>query len=84
MLLLFIAHLHASKLAPASIISTVSALRYFHKINGFTDPATSFLVTKLLAGARNLGAVPDVRLPVTLPMLGRLLGAILGGIYIGL
>ena len=77
MLLLFIAHLHASKLAPASIISMVSAVGYFHKINGFTDPATSFLVTKLLAGARNLGAVPDVRLPVTLPMLGRLLGAIL-------
>ena len=76
MLLLFIAHLHASKLAPASIISTVSAVGYFHKINGFTDPATSFLVTKLLAGARNLGAVPDVRLPVTLPMLGQLLGAI--------
>ena len=76
MLLIFIVHLHASKLTPASIILTMSAVGYFHKINGFTDPATSFLVTKLLAGARNLGAVPDVRLPVTLPMLGRLLGAI--------
>ena len=80
MLLLFIAHLHASKLAPASIVSTVSAVGYFHKINGFTDPASSFLVTKLLAGARNLGAVPDVRLPVTLPMLSRLTC----GIYIRL
>ena len=76
MLLLVIAHLHASKLAPASIVSTVSAVGYFHKINGFADPASSFLVTKLLAGARNLGAVPDVRLPVTLPMLGRLISAI--------
>ena len=76
MLLLFVAHLHASKLAPASIVSTVSAVGYFHKINGFTDPAASFLVTKLLAGARNLGSVPDVRLPVTLPMLGRLISAV--------
>ena len=76
MLLLFIAHLHASKLASASIVSTVSALGYFHKINGFTEPASSILVSKLLAGARNIGAVPDDRLPVTLPMLGRLISAI--------
>ena len=76
MLLLFIAHLHASKFAPASIVSTVSAVWYFHKINGFTDPATSFLVIKLLAGAPNRGAVPDARLPVTLSVLGRLLSTI--------
>ncbi|RLJ22740.1 hypothetical protein DJ031_00315 [bacterium endosymbiont of Escarpia laminata] len=76
MMLLFIAHLHATGSAPASIVSTVSAIAYFHKINGFADPSNCFLVAKLLAGARNLGAVPDVRLPVTLPVLARLIQAL--------
>ena len=76
MLLLFIANLHANGAAPASIVSTVSAVAYFHKINGFPDPSHCFLVAKVLAGARNLGAVPDVRLPVTLPVLTRLVQAL--------
>ena len=58
-----------------SIMSTVSAVSYFHKVNGFPDPSNAFLVTKLLAGARNVGAVPDVRLPVTLHILSRLVVA---------
>ena len=72
MVLFFIAHLSASGSAPASIVSTVSAVAYFHKINGFHDPSNCFMVSKLFAGARNLGTVPDVRLPVTLPVLVRL------------
>ena len=76
MLLLFIANLHANGAAPASIVSTVSAVAYFHKMNGFPDPSHCFLVAKVLAGARNLGAVPDVRLPVTLPVLTRLVQAL--------
>ena len=76
MVLLFIAHLYASGSAPASIVSTVSAVADFHKINGFHDPSNCFMVSKLLAGARNLGTVPDVRLPVTLPVLSRLVQAL--------
>ena len=76
MVLLFIAHLYASGSAPASIVSTVSAVAYFHKINGFHDPSNCFMVAKLLAGARNLGTIPDVRLPVTLPVLSRLVHAL--------
>ena len=34
------------------------------------------MVSKLLAGARNLGRFPDVRLPVTLPILSRLVHAL--------
>lgn len=75
-ILLFIAHLHSNGSAPASIVSIISAIAYFHKINGFSDPTTCFLVAKLLAGARNLGSVPDVRLPVTLPVLTRLVLAL--------
>ena len=72
MVLLFIAHLYANGSAPASIVSTVSAVACFHKINGFHDPSNCFMVSKLLAGARNLGTIPDVRLPVTCPVLSRL------------
>ena len=76
MMLLFIAHLHAAGSAPASVVSTVSAVAYFHKINGLADPSHCFAVTKVLAGVRSLGAVPDVRLPVTLPVLSRLVHAL--------
>ena len=76
MILLFVAHLHAGGAAPATIVSNVSALAYFHKINGLPDPTSNFIVVKLLAGARNLGSVPDVRLPVTLPILSCLVQAL--------
>ena len=76
MILLFEAHLHAGGAAPATIVSNVSAIAYFHKINGLPDPTSNFIVVKLLAGARNLGSVPDVRLPVTLPILSRLVQAL--------
>ena len=74
-ILLFIVHLFALGLAPSSIVSTVSAVAYFHKVNGFIDPSSAFIVNKLLVGACNVGAVPDVRLPVTLPILSRLVVA---------
>ena len=73
MMLLFIAHLHAAGFVPASIVSTtVLAVTYFHKINGFADPPHCFAVAKVLAGVRSLG----VRLPVTLPVLSRLMHAL--------
>lgn len=76
MMLLFIAHLHADGSAPASIVSTVSAVAYFHKSKGFADPSHCFAVSKVLAGVRSIGAVPDVRLPITLPVLARLVQAL--------
>ena len=45
----------------ASIISYyVSAISYFHTINGFQDPAKSFIISRLLVGAHNLRTVSDV------------------------
>ena len=71
-MLLFIAHLHAGGNAPSSIVS----IAYFHKVNGFADPSKCFIVAKVMAGARNIGLVPDVRLPVPLPVLTRLVLAL--------
>ena len=74
-LLLLIAHLKGQNTAPSAISSYISILSFFHKINNHPDPTRSFLVAKTLAGARNLSAKPDARLPVTLPILYRLLQA---------
>ena len=68
----FAAHLHAGGSAPTTIVSNVSAVAYFHKINGLPNPTTNFVLVNLLAEATNLGYVLDVRLPVTLPILSRL------------
>ena len=38
----FVAHLHASRLATASIVPEVSAVGYFHKTDGFADPSAGF------------------------------------------
>ena len=75
-MMLFIAHLHNAGLAPASIISYVSAISYFHRISGHQDPAKSFIVSRLLIGAQKLRTVPDVRLPITLPILTKLVAAV--------
>lgn len=75
-MMFFIAHLHNAGLAPASIISYVSAISYFHRINGYQDPAKSFIISRLLIGAQNLRTVSDVRLPITLPILTKLVAAV--------
>ena len=72
----FIAHLHNEGYAPASIITTVSAISFFHKVNGFQDPARNVLISKRLTGAQNLRSVSDVRLPITLPVLVQLIRAV--------
>ena len=39
MMMGFIAYMHNKGYAPSSMISMVSAISYFHKLNGFPDPA---------------------------------------------
>ncbi len=69
----FIAYLHGTGYSPAHISSVLSALAYFHKIQGLPDPTKHFAIQKLVAGARNLRARLDVRLPITVNILSRLL-----------
>ena len=61
----FIAYLFDNGRAGATITSYISAVAYFHKMQGYTDPTTSFLVRKLLVGARALARKGDERLPIT-------------------
>ena len=63
--LLFVANLHELRLSPSFLLSIMSAVSYFHKANNMLDPTNAFLVTKAVAGARNIAQCFDIRLPVT-------------------
>ena len=68
----FIAYLSDTGRAGVTITSYISTVTYFHKIQGHADPTTSFLVRKLLAGARVLSKAVDVRLLITTSILNKL------------
>lgn len=72
---LFIAHLSAKQFAPSTISTYISALSYVYKLQGFVDPAKTFLILKLLSAIKSR-ARPDVRLPITLPVLRHLVDAL--------
>ena len=70
---LFVAYLQHKKFAPRSISTYLSALGFVHKMQGFTDPTSAFLVTKLVAGAYRLNHRPDIRFPISVPILNSLI-----------
>ena len=65
----FIASLFQSGYASASIATNLSAISYFHKIDGFVDPTAAFIIKKLLHGASKLRPSLDCRAPVTKTIL---------------
>ena len=69
----FIAYLFQKGLAPSTIITYISALASMHKLAGYPDPTTSFLVKKLLSGAQKTKGSQDTRLPITTPILSNLI-----------
>ena len=75
-ILLYIAHLHRLRMAPASIACQLSAISHYHKIKGFADPCKHFLIIKAVTGARNLSRSIDVRLPITRAILRTLIDAL--------
>lgn len=73
---LFVAFLHHEKFAPRTISTYLSALSYVHKILNVNDPTTAFLISKLVAGAYRLNHKPDMRFPITIPILNRLIACL--------
>ena len=65
---LFIAHLSAKRLAPATNSTYISAISYVDKLKWYADPAKVFLILKLLTAIKSRSR-PDIRLPNTLPVL---------------
>ena len=68
---LFISYLSARQLAPSTITSYISAISYVHKLKGFPDPTTSFLIRKLLTAVSRCRK-SDIRLPISRPVLHEL------------
>ena len=52
----------------------MSALGYYHKLAGFSDPSKTFYVVQMLKGYGKIGGRLDSRLPITLPILHQLVG----------
>lgn len=62
---------------PSTIASNVSALAFIHRMLGYPDPTTTFLVRHFLKGAKKLkGSAVDMRLPITTVILYKLISAI--------
>lgn len=73
----YIAKLYLDGLAYSSILSRLSAINFIHKARSWPAPSASFLVSKALAGVRNLkGASRSTRAPITPPILSRLISSL--------
>lgn len=70
----FITSLHESGKKHSTILAYVSAIGFAHKVRGLTDPTSTFLFAKLLAGIKK-GSYPDANdklQPITFHMLKEL------------
>ena len=66
---LWISHIHQSGYATNTIRTFVSAVGYAHKIQGLSDPTSSFVVGKFFAGLAKVAPAADSRMPITKDML---------------
>lgn len=72
---LFIAYLFDRQYASSTVKTYISALGYFHKLYGFSDPTKNFFIMKMLRGYAKKGTRLDGHLPITLPLLHRIVAA---------
>lgn len=71
---LYVAHLHTRKLRPSTIKTHMSAISYTHKIMGFNDPTSSFIVVKAIQGAQALKGKFEKKLkPITKHLLWKMI-----------
>lgn len=72
---LYVSHLHECGYASSSISTYLSAISYVHKLAELPDPTTSWLVEKVVTGARRDRPQHDIRRPVTRSILEQLVKA---------
>ncbi|KAJ8322171.1 hypothetical protein KUTeg_000642 [Tegillarca granosa] len=65
-IMLFIAYLSRQSRTASTISSYMAALSFIHKINNWSDPSHTFLVTKALEGMKRLRPQKDCRAPITI------------------
>lgn len=74
---LYVAYLHSLNYKHATIVSHMSAISHYHKINQHPDPVNIYPTIKLLTGVRNSQiAQPDHRKPVTRSILQGLISVL--------
>ncbi|RUA06911.1 MAG: hypothetical protein DSY43_00975 [Gammaproteobacteria bacterium] len=74
-LALFIAYLFDRNYAPSTVNTYVSAIGYFHKLQGFSDPTKIFFILQMLRGYGKIGMRLDSRLPITMPILHKIVSS---------
>ena len=64
-----------TNLAPATVLTYVSAISYYHKIRtcNFFDPTQNFVVKKCLQGYQKIKQHKDTRKPITSSILSKLI-----------
>ena len=68
----YIAYLFTSHYAVSTALTHMSAMSFYHKINGFSDPTKDFQVQHLLKGYKNSQSNSLVKLPFSLSDLASL------------
>lgn len=71
--ILFIAYCFENNFAPATVLTYVSALGYYHKIRNLFDPTQNFVIKKCLQGYQKLKSQSDIRKPITSAILKQLI-----------
>ena len=75
-LLMFISFVYQNGRSANTVNTYMGALSFVFKIQGISDLTSHCLIKKMLCGARRLSASPDMRRPITLPVLKQLLDAL--------
>ncbi|XP_033739604.1 uncharacterized protein LOC117326910 isoform X3 [Pecten maximus] len=76
MLVYFIAQMYSEQKATATIKTYVAAVGYINKLAGYSDPAQSFIIKKILTAVQRGSYQPDSRLPITPHILQKLVKAL--------
>ena len=73
---LFVSHLHSKGFSGATIQSKLSAIAFAHKIHGYNDPWSHFLVVKAVRGAKKQSPTLHSRAPLSFTTLTTIISAI--------
>ena len=73
---LYLSYLHEKGYSANTLPTHTSAIAHIHHLLGLPDPTDSFLVKKVIQGAKNISPACDPRLPINLPILCRLVDSL--------
>lgn len=72
----YISFLNSKGISPGSILSSISAISYWHKLNSLKDPSKEFVVQQILVSIRKCGGEGDKRQPITKEILIQLISVL--------